>query len=209
MYVHLFDEKQKSTLELLSTLRVVGDFYLAGGTALALHYGHRESLDLDFFSEQSFSVDKIQRELEALGKTDIRRKEENTLLLLFEDFSCSFFQYPYPLLHELAKFNRHLSLADVRDLAAMKLSAISTRGTRRDFVDLYFICTKDYSLQEAVTFFEKKFQRSGPSVYHLYRSLLYFADAESDEMPNMYQSTEWSDIRQFFEREVNQLMDSN
>jgi len=209
MHTHIFTENQKSVLELLSQLEIVSGFYLAGGTALALHFGHRQSLDFDFFKEQPFVIDAVLNKLNQMAETDVRVKEENTLLILIEGISCSFFRYPYPLLREKFDFRKNVKLASTADIAAMKISAISTRGTKRDFVDLFFICEKEYSLQEVLKFYQEKFKVWNHDLYHVYKSLMYFGDAEDDAMPVMYVETNWNTIKNFFENQAKELMRSN
>ncbi len=208
MYVHTFDEEQKSILGLLNGIEIVQDFYLAGGTALALQYGHRQSMDFDFFKEEPFDIDKVLRQLSKAvekGNIEVRTKQESTLLCYIDDISCSFFRYPYPLLQNTLQFN-NINLASAADIAAMKISAISTRGTKRDFVDLFFICQRDYSLREVLDFFQEKFQVVKHDLYHVYKSLSYFEDAERDVMPQMYEKADWKEIKTFFNEQVDVLM---
>lgn len=206
MHVHIFDEKQKSVLELLDQLELVQDFYLAGGTALALQYGHRQSVDFDFFKENPFAVDRVVSKVSQLADIEIRQKQENTLLILIEDISCSFFRYPYPLLCETLDFRKNIKLAAIPDIAAMKVSAISTRGTKRDFVDLFFVCKKDYSLKEVLKFYQEKFKVLNHDLYHVYKSLMYFEDAEVDVLPTMYEKINWNEIKSYFTQKVSELM---
>ncbi len=206
MHVDILTEKQKSILEILSEIDIVGDFYLAGGTALGLQYGHRQSIDFDFFKEEPFLVDDVLSELKQKGKLEIRKKLENTLLILFDGISCSFFKYPYPLLNKTIEFKKHIQLASIPDLASMKISAISTRGTKRDFVDLYFICKNKYSLAEVLNFFQYRFKVFDHDLYHVYKSLIYFDDAEQDVMPEIYEKTNWNEIKAFFKKQINELM---
>lgn len=205
MYTNILTEKQKSVLELLDTIPLIQDFYLAGGTALALFYGHRESIDFDFFKEESFVVDEVIDTIIQKNNVKIKFKKPDTLLLSINEISCSFFKYPYPLLKGTLKFKNCFNLASIEDIAAMKISAISTRGTKRDFIDLYFICNKDFSLQEIIKFYQKKFTVLNHELYHIYRSLIYFDDAESDPMPNMFEKVEWKEVKEFFQKETKKL----
>lgn len=207
MHVDLLNEEQKSVLELLSSLDIVNDFYLAGGTALALQYGHRESVDFDFFKEQSFDVKRVIDVFSQIEKIDVRVEKEDTLYFLLNNISCSFFKYPYPLLFDTLDLNGAVKLASVGDIAAMKISAISTRGTKRDFVDLFFICQRDYSLSEVISLFEEKFKMVTYDMYHTYKSLMYFVDAEKDAISKMYEKANWNEIKTFFTKEVNKLME--
>ena len=206
MHDHILDEKQKSVLEILDELEIIQDFYLAGGTALALQYGHRKSADFDFFKEGDFNIDDLINLLSQKCEITVRVKKDSTLLFLIENISCSFFKYPYPLLFQLLDFKKNVKLVSIPDIAAMKVSAISTRGTKRDFIDLYFICQKDYSVEEVIHFYQKKFKILNHDLYHVYKSLMYFEDAESDYMPLMYEKTNWNDIKSFFQKKITELM---
>jgi len=120
----------------LTGLEALRDFYLAGGTALALHLGHRRSVDLDFFSADPFNQDLLVATLQALPEFSLVAKSTQTLHLNVSGTKVSFIGYSYPLLFPLELF-RGLAVADVRDIACMKLSALASRGSRRDFIDLY------------------------------------------------------------------------
>jgi len=98
-------------------------------------------------------------------------------------------------------------LLDLRDIAAMKLDAIATRGTKRDFVDLYFICKSGgTSLEEIFSFYDKKYGNLAANVIHIQKSLVYFVDAETEQMPNMLKKAKWEDIKKFFEEEVRRTL---
>lgn len=117
-----------------------------------------------------------------------------------------FYWLPYPLLEETIGFRQNLSLASVADIAAMKVSAISARGTKRGFVDLFYICQRDYSLIEVLKFFKEKFSQQNYELYHVLRSLTYFGDAEGDDMPIMYTRTDWQEIKTYFSEEISKFM---
>jgi hypothetical protein len=187
-------------------VEIVNDFYLAGGTALALQYGHRESVDFDFFREQPFGVEVVLNALNEKTKTEVRVKQENTLLVLINDITCSFFRYPYPMLRQTLDFKKNVKLASTPDIAAMKISAMSIRGTKRDFVDLFFICKREFRLSEVLQFYQKKFGQWNDDMYHVYKSLTYFNDAEGDPMPVMFERTDWKEVKTFFQNEFTQLM---
>jgi hypothetical protein len=108
----------------------------------------------------------------------------------------SFIGYPYPVLFPLQRYE-NIDIADPRDIAAMKLSAIASRSTKRDFVDLYLLAQR-YGLDELLRCFERKFSQLAFSDTHLLKSLTYFADADKDEMPAMLQPIDWTAIKQFF-----------
>ena len=190
----------------LTGLEALRDFYLAGGTALALHLGHRRSVDLDFFSADPFSQDLLVATLQALPEFSLVAKSTQTLHLNVSGTKVSFIGYSYPLLFPLEQF-RGLAVADVRDIACMKLSALASRGSRRDFVDLYAAAQR-YGLRQLLEFFQRKFAQANYSVIHVQKSLVYFVDAEKEPMPATLLPLSWEEVKAFFLREVRNLRPS-
>lgn len=208
MRTDILSAEQSQALAILSEMDFIQDFYLVGGTALALQYGHRESVDFDFCTDAPFSPDRVSKVLNSKGMSQVNDKEDGTLNVIFEEVSCSFLLYEYPVLNQFVSFQQGLRLASVADLAAMKVAAIAGRGRKRDFIDLYFICKRDYPLTEVLGLFNTKYESLNQSLYHVHKSLVYFADADPDETPKMFEQDTWEEIKQFFEDEVAQIMDS-
>lgn len=131
-------DEQRCALDRLNPLPVVGEFYLAGGTGLAIQLAHRRSAGLDFFSRASTAdLDRVKREVEiSFGRVEVRAETDTALHLLCDGLPIDFIRYPYPLLDPTSTAFG-VALASVRDLAVMKLAAISRRGLRRDFWDLH------------------------------------------------------------------------
>ena len=88
----------------------------------------------------------------------------------------------------------------------MKIDAIATRGARRDFIDLFFICQSGYRLKQLLDIYDKKYKNLAATEIHIMKSLVYFEDAESDEMPKMLKETKWEDIKKYFEDEVRKII---
>jgi hypothetical protein len=173
---------------------------------VALHLDHRRSYDLDFFTpEQDFAVDLPRRELAHRGELVILHQGAGTFVGTLDGVQISFFIYPYPLLETPATFEG-VQVAKLPDLAAMKLDAISSRGAKRDFVDLYQICQDAFPLRQVIQHFERKYASVQYSMLHLLKSLKYFADAEPDPMPAMLVPLEWEEVKRFFEEQVQRLM---
>ena len=190
-------------LALLNKVPKVRNFYLAGGSALALHFAHRFSFDLDFFSPAKFNSEQLRRHLQELGKFSLDQIAEDTLLGKFNQTKISFFTYRYPLLFPSKDFSG-IRIASILDIACMKLDAVSGRGTKRDFIDLYFICQKE-KLAKIFKLFEKKYQKADYNLAFIQKSLVYFIDAEKDEMPKMIKKVSWEEVKRFFEKEVLEL----
>jgi predicted nucleotidyltransferase component of viral defense system len=184
------------TAETLGTLPILRDFYLAGGTALALYLGHRRSVDLDFFSAQPFNEDSLIAELGRLEEVAVISKSPRTVYLHIAGTKVSFIGYQYPLLFPLAEFTG-LAVADVQDIACMKLSALASRGSRRDFIDLYAV-SQQHSIAHLLDLFQQKFAPANYNLLHVRKSLTYFADAEQEPMPDMLVPFSWKEVKQYF-----------
>lgn len=203
MFGKILSPEAKNALAILGREKFFRrDAYLAGGTAIALQLGHRFSYDLDFFSPVKFSAATMCRYLETnVPKFRLQRWARGTILGFVGNFRFSLFFYEYPLLYAPISFSG-IKIARIKDLAAMKIAAISERGTKRDFVDTYFISEGGgVSLRDAVLLFQKKYHTASDTIPHILKSLTYFEDAEKDNMPVMIEKISWEDIRKFFLRE--------
>lgn len=187
------------TLRVLRLSQLAERFYLAGGTGLALQFGHRLSLDLDFFAEEHFDEERLLERMQVLGGFALAAIAPYTLHATIAETKVSFLGYAYPILFPPGNFDG-VAVADLRDIACMKLSAIASRGTRRDFIDLYF-CARKFGLSELIQLFAKKYAKIQTSRTHLLKSLVYFADAEKEPMPRMLVPLDWQEVTQFFNRE--------
>jgi hypothetical protein len=197
-------KRTRIVLANLGKLSVAGGFYLTGGTALALSYGHRKSDDLDFFSRDRFSAAEIQTKLEQPFRLRSRVQSEGTLHCELNKVKVSFLHYPYPVLRRFLKYEG-VAVSHPLDIALTKIIAIAQRGSRRDFVDLYWICHKGFTLPLLFKKIPQKYGKSNYSTYHLLRSLVYFTDAEKEPMPRLLVPLSWLDVQQFFETEVRKL----
>ena len=206
MFLQTLPHHVQSLLKRLGRLPTVAPFYLAGGSAVALHLGHRISIDLDFFIPQDdYEAEPLVQELQKVGHLVIRQSGQRTLNATLDDTHISFFIFPYPLLDDLHDL-WGVRVAGLLDLALMKLAAIGQRGQKRDFVDMYQICHSGYTLDELLRLMPKKFPKVTYPSYHLLRALAYFEDAEPDPMPEMLIPLEWAEVKRFFEGEVRRLM---
>jgi predicted nucleotidyltransferase component of viral defense system len=187
--------KTKEVLEKIQNETLLQEFYLAGGTALALQLGHRKSVDLDFFSTNIFNVSELISNLQKFNPV-ISQQNKNSLDLYIDDVKVSFLEYRYPLLEKLISYN-NIFLAHEMDIACMKITAISQRGTKKDFIDLYFLLKK-YSLEELLLKFAQKYQGINYQKVHILKSLVYFEDAEGDPDPEFIIETDWNKVKEFF-----------
>jgi len=200
----IISAKTKSNLARLKRAALLKGFYLAGGTGLALQLNHRLSLDLDFFTKNDIETKILIQKIKNLGKFSVEKESENTLIGIFEETRITFLKYDYPLLFPLKEWGR-IKVADGRDIGCMKISAISSRGTKKDFIDLYFLCQKVISLRKLLELFKKKYKSVEYNMTHILKSLIYFADAEKDPLPKMISPISWKEVKIFFENEIKKI----
>lgn len=201
---NVLPDSVRETLCALRDAKLVERFYLAGGTGLALQFGHRLSQDLDFFAEDHFSEDAFLQRLQMLDGFALAAKAPYTLHATIKETKVSFLGYAYPVLFPANSF-LEVAVADPRDIGCMKLSAIASRGTKRDFIDLY-LCVQRYGFKEILRLFERKYAQTNYSSLHILKSLSFFDDAERDPMPHMLFTLDWDRVKQFFLRESPRLL---
>lgn len=196
-----------AALDILRGQAFLGDFYLAGGTALALQLGHRISTDLDWFSTtqvlRATEREAIVRKLAAQVDTAVTSEEDGMLFLRLHGTDVSFLYQQHPLLEPTVDFTG-VQLASPVDIGVMKLAAVNSRGSRRDFIDLYclrHIVTLDQLLDLATAKYADR-----PSFLPIAaRALAYFEDAEQQPMPRMLVGAQWHDVRAYCEAAARRL----
>ena len=195
----------KETREVFDLLKdSVAGFYLAGGTALALQLGHRMSIDLDFFSQEPFIIQEILKMLSTKGPLEVDSQSEDTINGSLCEVKISFFRLPFALLFPAKEFFG-VQIADERDIAAMKILAISGRGSKKDFIDLYFLLKK-YSMKDMLGFFHKKYASYNYNTMHILKSLAYFTDADSDAEPVCFLPTNWQTVKKEIQKETDKYL---
>ncbi len=195
---------EPDTLELLNALQrdpVFAGSRLVGGTALALQLGHRKSVDLDFFGQLPVSGIELEQALSVFGSVALANRSRLVETYFVRDIKVDFVDYPYPWL-DMAVEIGGLRLASPRDIAAMKLSAITSRGSRKDFVDLAFLLER-YPLSEMLTFYGQKYENA--SQFLVLKSLTFFEDAEETPMPLMLKPRNWTWVKQQVSNAVSDL----
>jgi hypothetical protein len=184
------------------------DFYLAGGTALALRFAHRISIDLDFFSDCNPlgfpQRQELRKAFESLHAT-LEEEKDGTLHFLMQKTHLSFFRYSYRLLRPPRLWGG-LRVADPLDIGLMKIGAIMGRGSKKDFVDLYFILQAGVRLPQLMRAARKKFPDVHDFALQASRALVYFQDADSEPPLRMLKPVAWAAIKAFFEQEVRKIV---
>jgi predicted nucleotidyltransferase component of viral defense system len=191
-------------IKLASSFPEIQKAYLAGGTSLALQIGHRISVDLDFFTREAFDETKLCDDLATHTGFIKDGTAKWTVWGNIGETKFSMFYYDYPLLEPTVAFEG-LQLSGLSDIAAMKIHAIEDRGTKRDFIDVYFLA-KTFSLLQMVDFYRKKYSISEDRMYMTLRALDYFEDAEKETvMPRMLLPVDWEAVKKYFQKETKEL----
>ena len=201
-----YETIEPATLELLIGLMnepLLADTRLVGGTALALQLGHRSSIDLDLFG--SFSCDEIEmrKVLASLGELHVINTSTNVKLFTINGVKVDIVNYDSPWIDNMV-MEDGLRLASIQEIAAMKVRAIVGRGTRKDFVDLYYLL-QYFTMKEILDLFYKKYPDVNDFV--AIRSLTYFEDAEQNPMPLMHTSDTWDAMKAFISKSVMGVLD--
>lgn len=186
---------EPATLQLLKGLQslpLLQGTRLVGGTALALQLGHRNSVDLDLFGTIPFSSEEIRNALSADHTLTIVKESKNINIYLIDGIKVDIVNYMYPWVDNTVQGDG-FSLAGIKDIAAMKTAAIVGRGTKKDFLDLYFLL-RHFSLQDILDLYMQKYPDG--SLFVAMKSLSYFEDAEPDPMPVMFEDVSWDTVKE-------------
>lgn len=205
MFYNILDKKRLDILPLFKNFKKV--FYLAGGTALALQIGHRDSVDFDFFGPENIDTKKLFEEIfETFKGHKILKiqEEKNTLTVLIDDnIKLSFFGYKYRLLNKPIE-DENLKIASMEDIACMKLSAITSRASNKDYIDLYYILQK-ISFKDILEKVSQKLPDLDISL--ILKSIVYFDDI--GEEPIIFKNNNFvdmSEVKKSLEERVKSVM---
>lgn len=193
-----------ATLELLKGLQSIPEFgalRLVGGTSLALQIGHRKSIDLDLFGHIDVDAREIVETIRPLGDISIIKQSRHIHLFMVNNIKVDIVDYSYPWL--MASNNTDgLRLAGLEDICAMKLAAVTGRGTRKDFIDIYCLL-RYYTMEDMFSFYNRKY--ADGSLFMVIKSLTYFEDAENDPNPYMFDPADWDTIKAEINSQVSRL----
>ncbi len=194
-------------LEILSALMnhpIFNEFQLVGGTSLALQIGHRESIDIDLFGFGELEELEVSEFLSSLGKVQVLKKSKNILIYSVDGVKVDLVSYKYPWLNPFINLE-NLRLADPQDIAAMKLNAISGRGSKKDFIDVFFLLKK-FSLVDMIGFYNRKYKDG--SEFLVLKSLTFFGDADAEDTPKMLIPTDWQEVKKRITQEVKHYLEA-
>ena len=202
-------QEQLLALGRIAKLPQAKTLHLVGGSAIAVHFGHRRSEDLDIFSViPDVDLHAVRASLALSVRALVVRAETDVTLKVAADGAIiDFVRYPYAPLEPPTLGPGGVLLASVRDLGAMKLSAIATRGIRRDFWDAFVMAKSGHSLGQMAADYRAKFGKEASDLYHVARALTYFDDAEADPIfPRGMTPALWKEVRTYFAREGPRLL---
>lgn len=190
------------TLELLKRIMaepLFADMRLVGDTALALQHGHRQSVDLDVFGSMSQDAEVMEEKLSLIGELHIIKSSDRIRIYSLDRTKVDFVDYSrYPWIDKPV-VDGTVRLASPKDIAAMKVNAAEGRGTKKDFIDIYFLL-QHYSLSDILDFYSQKYPEY--SKFRALMSLTYFEDAEGQLMPKMFKAVSWETIKKEIDNAV-------
>jgi len=202
-----YEAIQPETLDLLSALApepVLKDFALVGGTSLALQLGHRLSVDLDLFTSKDFSTEQVLEALEPHFDLVVTGRAEHSLNCRINGIKVDILRHRYDLLNDLV-IEDEIKLWSIQDIAAAKISAITNRGSKKDFYDLVEIL-KQIPLDKVLNLFEQKY----PSAerFMAMKSLSWFEDAEIEPDPIMLTELSWEEVKETILESLKKVVNS-
>ena len=197
---------EPATLELLKSLMskdYLTPFNLVGGTALALQIGHRMSVDLDLFTpdiefDDTELLDNLSNDFQDFS---VRYRRPNAIIMMIQNVKVDFIRFKYPFFKPLHHFDG-IRMVDAEDIATMKIDAITGRGKKKDFVDLYYLLQR-YDLPHILELYQKKYKHV--TLFHVIKSLTYFEDAEADEVEMLDDKVTWAMMKKTIQMAVNQI----
>lgn len=182
------------------------DWYLAGGTALAIQTGHRKSVDLDFFTQKKdFNNVALLNNFADNKNWKTVINQEGTVYGELLGAKISFIAYPFFISKQKLISYGAVKILQPVDVAVMKIVAISQRGKKRDFFDLFWCAKNVEPLEKTIKRLKTQYPSVAHDYHHILKSLVYFADAEVDPTPEINFKTNWEEVKKFFKKEVPDL----
>ena len=191
LYLTAVEPKLLEITRQLQQLPIFSELRLVGGTALALQLGHRKSTDIDLFGKFNTDIAQVKEAISEIPGSVLLNYSRTMFFFNIGLIKVDIVNYNYPWIDELV-YEDNLRLAGVKDIAAMKFAAITNRGKKKDFYDLYFLL-QHFTFDELMKFYETKFQDA--SSFLTLKSMLYFDDAELDETPVLFTEISWDKIK--------------
>lgn len=195
-----------SLLKELMQIDCLSQFSLVGGTALALKFGHRHSIDLDLFNNEPFDSNFILVQLEQIFQGRLRFEDRNPKWAIFcyvDNIKVDIVKYPHSTINEIESIE-NIRMYSTPDIGAMKINAILGRGRKKDFWDLAELLNI-YSFEELISFHKKKYP-SQQLLISIPQAVTYFDDAEESEEPLSLKGQTWEGVKKFIRSEVSEYL---
>ena len=178
-------------------------FNLVGGTALSMQIGHRISIDLDMLTTEAFDTNELKSKLEDdYSVFQVLQESQNTLITTINDIKVDFILFKYGFTYPII-IEKEIRLVNIKDIASVKLDAITGRGKKKDFFDLYFLLKK-YTLPELFDLYQEKYQHT--TIFHVIKSMVYFQDADKEPEPIIIdKKVVWTKVKRMLTEEVSKL----
>jgi len=204
LHLEVLSDQARKALDLHASFADSEEFYLAGGTALALQFGHRRSVDFDWFRTKGFDPVSLARGLTERGVPfELGSTARATLHGRVEGTQVSFIEFRYPTLAPLLDSGLGFKLAAPLDIGTMKLSAVAQRGARKDFFDLVALGRAGFGPRVLLDAYQRRFAVRDLS--HVLAALTYFDDADKDTEPVLDSRENWSDVKKTIRGWVKEL----
>ena len=191
LHYETIDAKTLALLKELQRIPIFKQLRLVGGTALALQLGHRKSIDIDLFGAIKSDEYEMHEVLSKINEVKLIYKTQNINLYILDGIKTDIVNYTYPWIED-AVIEDDIIMAGYKDIIAMKLAAITGRGAKKDFIDLYFLLQM-FTLEQMLEIYNEKYKDG--SIFMVLKSLIYFVDADNDEMPLMLKSMQWQTVK--------------
>ena len=198
LYYKTIDTKTLELLKKLQKISIFKNLRLVSGTALALQIGHRKSVDIDLFGVLEADIYELSEAISQFGQVTLLNRTKNINIYLIDGVKVDIVNYHYPWIENPQIFDDIL-MAHPKDIIAMKLAAITGRGSKKDFIDLYFLL-QSFLLTEMLNLYEKKY--ADGSVFLVLKSLSYFDDADKQELPSMLKHIRWDEVKTFINNQL-------
>jgi len=192
--------------KIFQKLKSFPQFYLAGGTALALHIGHRMSDDFDLFTVEDIPASLLEKieELFKEATIDIIINHSEQLSLIIDKTKVDFVKYPFPLILDLIEYEK-VKIIKIPEIAAMKAYTIGRRATYKDYIDLYFILfEKHSSLSQIIKISQEKFKESFDPRLFL-EQLVYLEDIQEEPIQFLKRKVDKKELEEFFQEEIKKI----
>ena len=206
LHLKTVESRAFSVLEQLMTMPELQDFSLVGGTALSLLYGHRMSVDLDFFSNKSFENASIIAALEKTFKSSFVNRSTNPRFGIFgfiDEVKIDIIRHPHTLIRP--EINPEgIRMFSTEDIIAMKVQAILGRGKKKDFWDIAELL-QHFTIKDFIQFHKEKYATQNLLIT-VPQAITYFADAEESEDPISLKKQTWEKVQAFIQKKVSDYL---